>query len=68
MQLEPGMRVRCVFNKGVEWGLVSGAEYTVLEHLGVPLVRLQGLLPFSFAESRFKPIVRVKCGSEYVTS
>lgn len=66
MNLEPGMRVRCV-DAGSCGGLTNGTEYRVLEpRRDAPsaLVRVTGgTLPATGATyytNRFKPIVRVK--------
>jgi hypothetical protein len=58
MQLEPGMRVRCVIDKGSMSQLQCGEEYRISMRSG-PFVSVDKRGPhwFSF---RFKPIVRVK--------
>lgn len=63
MQLESGMRVRCVHNKnGFGTVLDIGAEYKISRFAEYGLIVLEGLAPFAFVPSRFKPIVRVKMG------
>lgn len=62
MQLEPGMRVRCVRHYGASGRLSQGAEYVVSKRDG-EYVALEGgtALP-GWHYTRFKPIVRVKMG------
>lgn len=61
MRLEPGMRVRCVDNKGgFGDALEVGSEYQVVLQDKLGMVKLDGFAAFSFVPHRFKPIVRVK--------
>lgn len=62
MRLEPGMRVRCVDNNGMAFGLTVGQVYTI-SRCEEDFVWLQECTPYGgFMLSRFKPIVRVKMG------
>lgn len=63
MQLESGMRVRCVDNVGgFGEALRLGAEYRVLRVEG-ELVAVHEMKSYTFVRSRFKPVVRVKARS-----
>lgn len=69
--LEPGMRVRCVDRGGMTAyqidraaALVKGKEYLVTEKRG-DSVKVRGWNQW-WAEWRFKPVIRVKAGSQRV--
>lgn len=68
MQLEPGMRVRCVDIDGMSAYLTLGKEYTVevpsKSSFGsyVTMRNTEG----RFRAGRFKPIFRVKMGRRWV--
>lgn len=70
MQLEPGMRVRCV---DAEWHtmLTNGAEYVVRSgqkcRIGGTHVYIEGHA-FAYYARRFKPVIRVKARSQWVNS
>jgi len=72
IQLEPGMRVRCVDNRsGFGELLEPGREYRVIsfEHGSrVDLVEIDACSFAKFAVTRFKPIVRVKANSARLIS
>jgi hypothetical protein len=64
MQLEAGMRVRCVDAGGCEGGLYDGHDYTI-DWFGVlcdmPCVVLKEIAHSGhYLARRFKPIIRVK--------
>ncbi|WP_448043761.1 hypothetical protein [Bradyrhizobium liaoningense] len=72
IQLEPGMRVRCVDAGGCEGGLYDGNDYTI-DWVGM-MGDMRVVLLKEIAKSghylarRFKPIIRVKAPSRRVIS
>lgn len=65
MQLEPGMRVRCVKPDDAAgyWGLVKGGNY-VVDEIANGCAYVDGIR-FGWFTWRFKPIFRVKMGRCY---
>lgn len=60
MQCAKGMRLRCVDNRGVEWALNKGQTCNVVSCTPGFVWVDESPCVFGFAQSRFKPIVRVK--------
>ncbi len=62
MQLEPGMRVRCV-DAGLNHGIVTGSEYVVAWATEREVFVMGDRIPYH--RERFRPVVRVKAPLVY---